>query len=142
MPARRPTPAGPRPDPLWDHLRELWPDLLILASIAGVVWFFDATLGHLGAGVVVGLLAGRGPVLFVDVLVEVTTGADPQNEHDESVLLDFVHHPVATDTNAAPARRAGQGHRSERSRFLAQVLDSLEHSPAGGDVKSADLLAG
>ena len=103
MPTPRRTPASPRPDPLWDHLRELWPDLLILTSIAAVVWFFDATLGHFGAGVVVGLLAGRGPVLFAEVLVDATTGADPQNEHDESVLLDFVHHPVT------PPRPEGRG---------------------------------
>lgn len=66
MPTPRPTPASPRPDPIWDHLRELWPDLLILTSIAGVVWLFDAQLGHLGAGIVVGLLVsmlvGLGPL--------------------------------------------------------------------------------
>jgi len=61
MPTPRPAPASSRPDPIWDHLRECWPDLLILASIAGAVGFFDIALGRLGAGIVLGLLAG---VLF------------------------------------------------------------------------------
>ena len=81
------------------------------------------------------------PALLVEVLVDAATGADPQNEHDENVVVNLVHHAIAADTDATPARRAGQGHRSDRPRFLAQVVDRLEHTPPGGDVKSADLLA-
>lgn len=79
---------------------------------------------------------------FVEVVIDAATGADTENEHHETFVPNFVHHPVAADTDPTPTGRAGQGHRADRPRFLAQGTDRFEHTPPGGNVEPSNLPAG
>ena len=76
------------------------------------------------------------------MLVDVSAGPDPKNEHYESIVLDVVDHPVAADSDATPTRRSRQNDRAGRPRVLSQFAYRLEYPPTGEDVNSSNLLVG